>query len=232
MDSGSALPEPGLPSSIGQQAAPAKADALSGPMQFLGDPKAKMSAGEALLTIAGHLMDAYGGSRKEAYLGIESPTRLQQEYKMKVASQGQANQIYAAMEAELQKITADRDAQIALAKESNAARAEAEIKVQKDTLLTQLALAEGTADAQAIANIKGKLGKLDAEKQLLTAQFNAQSVGDINTFFQTQTKALERIRAQALANASTATLGQAGLPGGGINLAAQALASPSKSGTK
>lgn len=78
--------------------------AVGNALDFLKNPEAAKSWGPALLNIAANLADAYGSAGREAYLGIESPTKYQQEYTMRLASQQQANQLWAAADAEIQKL--------------------------------------------------------------------------------------------------------------------------------
>ena len=66
---------------------------------------------ELLIKGLGGIGDAFGAS-KLAYSGVQSPTRLQQEYKMRLASQQQANQQQAALTAGLAKIDPETDAAI------------------------------------------------------------------------------------------------------------------------
>lgn len=74
---------------------------LSGAIDFLKNQP--NTFGEKLLGLAGTVMDIIG-SGKRAYAGVDSPTRLQREYQMRLASQQQANQIYASVEGELAKM--------------------------------------------------------------------------------------------------------------------------------
>jgi len=71
----------------------------------------------ALLSGAGNIADIIGAG-KLAYAGVQSPTRLQREYQMRLASQQQANQSFAAANAELMKINPQLAAAVQLAKES------------------------------------------------------------------------------------------------------------------
>jgi hypothetical protein len=92
--------------SVGQQ--------LGGALNFL--QKYPDTFGGKLAGLAGVIMDIIG-SGKRAYAGVDSPTRLQREYQMRLASQQQANQIYASMDAEIKKMDpqAQKDIRVAMA---------------------------------------------------------------------------------------------------------------------
>lgn len=100
----------GLFHPAGGRTAPA---GVSNKLMSFADVPAK-DAGGALLGLIGNIADAIGAGRA-AYAGRDSPTRLQKEWAMKLESQRAANQIYAAMDAEIKKLEPSLKKEIKLA---------------------------------------------------------------------------------------------------------------------
>jgi hypothetical protein len=107
------------------------------------------------------------GAGELAFAGVQSPTRLQQEYKMKLASQQQANQIYAAMDAEIRKMPIEAEQRIKIENAMARFKATGEIAVAFATLDPELQKIMMQAYTNAKIQKAGVSGTLSPDEEAL-----------------------------------------------------------------
>lgn len=92
---------------------------------------------EAIVGLVSGVMDMIG-SGLQAHAGVTSPTRLQKEFEMRLTSQQQANQMWAAAEAELMKLPMETEARIKVEKAIAEAKSTGDIATALGTLEPRL----------------------------------------------------------------------------------------------